>query len=94
MKNTIAVVANNCWNIYNFRQPLLKAYAQAGYKVIVIAPVDEYVHYLDSNYFAKHIPLRHLSPQGKNPLRDLLLFLELFLIFRRERPELILYRQA
>jgi glycosyltransferase involved in cell wall biosynthesis len=90
MKNTVAVVANNCWNIYNFRQPLLKAYAQAGYKVIVIAPVDEYVHYLDSNYFAKHIPLRHLSPQGKNPLRDLLLFLELFLIFRRERPELIL----
>ena len=90
MSKTIAVVANNCWNIYNFRQPLLRAFAQAGYRVIVIAPVDEYVRYLDHNTFAAHIPLRQLDPQGKNPLRDLLLLRELYRIFRRERPELIL----
>lgn len=90
MTKTIAVVANNCWNIYNFRQPLLKAYAQAGYRVLVIAPVDEYVKYLDTHYFARHVPLRHLRPQGKNPLRDLLLFLELWLILRREKPDLLL----
>ena len=94
MPSTVAIVANSSWNIYNFRQPLLKAFTQAGYRVLVVAPVDEYIHYLNEHHFAKHIPLRQLAPQSKNPLRDLLLLLELALIYRRERPDLILHFTA
>lgn len=94
MPRTVAIVANSSWNIYNFRQPLLKAFTQAGHRVLVIAPVDEYVHYLNEHHYAKHIPLRQLAPQSKNPLFDLLLLLELWLIYRRERPDLILHFTA
>jgi glycosyltransferase involved in cell wall biosynthesis len=94
MPSTVAIVANSSWNIYNFRQPLLKAFTRAGHRVIVIAPVDEYIRYLNEHHFAKHIPLRQLAPQSKNPLRDLLLLLELVLIYRREKPDLILHFTA
>jgi len=91
MKRTIAIVANSSWNIYNFRQPLIKQLKLAGYRVLVIAPVDEYIHYLNDNYFTRHIPLRFLAAQRKNPLWDLLLLWELYRIYRRERPALVLH---
>ncbi|MCB9299026.1 MAG: glycosyltransferase family 4 protein [Lewinellaceae bacterium] len=91
MSKTIALVANSTWNIYNFRQPLIKQLKAAGFRVLVIAPVDEYIHYLNDSYFTRHIPLRFLAAQRKNPLWDLLLLWELFRIYRRERPALILH---
>jgi glycosyltransferase involved in cell wall biosynthesis len=91
MRKTIAIVANGTWNIFNFRQPLIKQLKAAGYRVIVIAPVDEYIHYLNDSYFTRHIPLRFLAPQRKSPLWDLLLMWELYRIYRREKPDLILH---
>lgn len=91
MKKTIAIVANSSWNIYNFRQPLIKQLKLAGYRVLVIAPVDEYIHYLNDSYFTRHIPLRFLAAQRKNPLWDLLLLWELYRIYRREKPGLVLH---
>ena len=38
----VAIVSNTSWNVYNFRLGLLKALQSQGYKVIVIAPRDEY----------------------------------------------------
>lgn len=94
MAPTVAIVANSSWNIYNFRQPFIRACKQAGYRVLVIAPVDEYIRYLNEHYFTAHIPLKHLSAQGKNPLRDLLLLIELFRIYRREQPTLVFHFTA
>ena len=91
MKKTIALVANSSWNIYNFRQPLIKQLKLSGYRVLVVAPVDEYIHYLNDSYFTRHIPLRFLAAQRKNPLWDLLLLWELYRIYRNERPGLVLH---
>jgi glycosyltransferase involved in cell wall biosynthesis len=91
MRKTIAIVANCTWNIYNFRQPLIKQLKAAGYRVIVIAPVDEYIRYLNESYFTRHIPLRFMAAQRKNPFWDLLLLWELYRIYRREQPDLILH---
>lgn len=91
MKKTVAIVANSSWNIYNFRQPLIKQLKLAGYRVLVIAPVDEYIHYLNDSYFTRHIPLRFLAAQRKNPLWDLLLLWEIYRIYRRERPDMALH---
>lgn len=91
MQKTIAIVANSTWNIHNFRLGLIKRLKAEGYNILVIAPVDEYIHYLNESYFTKHIPLKKLHPQSKNPLKDLSLVWELFQIYKREQPDLILH---
>jgi len=87
----IAIVANSTWNIYNFRLGLIRELTKVGYRVIVIAPIDEYIHYLGDNYFIKHIAIKRLSPQSKNPLKDVLLCKELYDIYKKEQPDLILH---
>lgn len=86
----IVIIANSTWNIYNFRQELIQHLKGSGFKVSVIAPVDEYIHYLNKSYFTKHIPLRHLKAQGTNIIEDIALFFELYKILRKEKPDLIL----
>lgn len=90
MRKKVLFVDNSTWNIYNFRLNLIKRLKSEGYEVIVVAPVDEYIHYLNESYFTKHIPLKFLAPQSKNIFRDLLLIIELFRIFRQEKPDLVL----
>jgi glycosyltransferase involved in cell wall biosynthesis len=90
-KKTIAIVDNSTWNIYNFRLGLIKQLKATGYDVLVIAPVDEYIHYLNESGIVRHIPLHYLAPQSNNPLRDMALVVELWDIYRREKPDLILH---
>lgn len=87
----IAIVANSTWNIYNFRLNLIRQLRSKDYRVIVIAPVDEYIHYLNESHFTKHIALNHLSPQSKNPFKDLLLIRELYQIYKKEKPDVVLH---
>ncbi len=87
----IAFVANSTWNIYNFRLALIKAFLKKGFQVIVIAPVDEYIHYLNKTPGLTHIPLKHLSRKSKNPLKDISLFLELWNIYKKHQPDLIIH---
>ena len=87
----IAIVANSTWNIYNFRLNLIQQFQSKGYSVIIITPIDKYYSYLNKSYFTKHIPLQQLSPQSKNPFKDLLLLHELYKIYKKEQPDLILH---
>ena len=87
----IAIVANSTWNIYNFRQELIKLLKHEQYKIIVIAPVDEYIHYLNGTYFTKHIALQHLNAQSGNPIQDLRLIYELYKIYKEEKPDLVIH---
>jgi glycosyltransferase involved in cell wall biosynthesis len=87
----ILLVDNSSWNIYNFRLPLVKKLTQQGYEVVVISPIDEFIHYIHKVVFIRHIPSKHLQPRSKNPLRDLLLFISLYFIYKREKPDLIFH---
>lgn len=88
---TIAIVANSCWNIYNFRLSLIRQLQQEGYRVLVISPVDEYIHYLHEIRHIQHIPLKKLASHRKNPIQDIQLYWECYRIYRRHRPDLILH---
>lgn len=90
-KLKIAIVANSCWNIYNFRKELIRHLNMAGHQLIVIAPVDEYIHYLNDNYFTRHIALNHLNPKKISWFKDVLLLRELYAIYKREKPDLIFH---
>jgi len=87
----VALVANSTWNIYNFRLNLIKRLEKEHAEVIVIAPVDEYIHYLNKASNIRHIPVKNLSRKSTNPFKDLFLFIELFKIYKRERPDLIIH---
>ncbi len=90
-KPHIALVTNSTWTVYNFCLHFIKRFRLAGYRVTVIAPVDEYIEYLQDSYFVKHIPLRYLHPHGTNPFYDALLVRELYGIYRKEKPDLVLH---
>ncbi len=87
----IAIVTNSTWTVYNFCLHFVKRFRLAGYRVMVIAPVDEYIEYLQDSYFVRHIPLRHLKQHGVNPARELLLVHELYRIYRKEKPDIVLH---
>jgi hypothetical protein len=78
----IALVANTTWNIYNFRLNLIEKFLSAGFKVIVVAPVDEYLIYKDKYPSVLHYNLQRLVRDGVNPLNDIRLFLELRRIYK------------
>ncbi|GAA5219829.1 glycosyltransferase family 4 protein [Membranihabitans marinus] len=80
-KKNIAIVLNAAWNIYNFRQGLVKALLAEGYHVYCIAPSDEYVSEIES-WGAHFIPLKHLQRKGKNMAADYGLYRELKSLFK------------
>jgi glycosyltransferase involved in cell wall biosynthesis len=87
----IAIVANSTWNIYNFRLNILRALEEKGAEIVVIAPIDKYIFYLNEFKNVRHIPLKRLSRKSKNPLRDLLLFNEFYNIYKREKFDVVLH---
>lgn len=85
----VAVVLNTSWNIYNFRKGLIKSIMDKGNQVITIAPKDNYTYKL-IDMGCRHIPLK-MDSRGANPLKDFLLILELYRIYKKIRPDVILH---
>lgn len=62
-----------------------------GWAVIVIAPLDEYIKYKEQYPTVKHIPLKHLRRDSKNPWSDIKLTFELRHIYKKLTPDIILH---
>ena len=86
----IAIVANSSWNVYNFRLNLLKKFKAERFEVLIIAPVDEYIAHLDKEHSDRHIPLKSLSRKSTNPSKDFALTWELYRIYTKEKPDLVI----
>lgn len=92
MKNKrILIVANTTWNIYNFRLNIIRKLIAEGNEIVVMAPVDKFITYTETIREVNHIPIRHLSRDSVNPLKDIRLLLELVSHYRALRPDLILH---
>ncbi|MDF1694616.1 MAG: glycosyltransferase family 4 protein [Saprospiraceae bacterium] len=87
----IALVANSTWNIYNFRLNVIDKLLAEGHNVFVIAPIDEYLEYKEKYPKVKHYSLKTLDRDSTNPLKDLLLVIELARKYKRIRPDLIIH---
>ena len=87
----IALVANSTWNIYNFRLNVIDKLLSEGHEVVVIAPVDEYLEYKEKYPEIRHYDIRALDRDSTNPLKDILLTLELIRRYRIVKPDLILH---
>lgn len=85
----IAIVLNTSWNIYNFRLSLIRTLLREGYEVHTIAPVDDYTQFLVAEGCIHHNV--RMDSRGANPIKDSALIVELYSIYRRVRPEIILH---
>ena len=85
----IAVVLNTSWNIYNFRKGLVLSLLDKGNEVIAIAPKDAYSGKLEA-LGCEYIPVK-MDSRGANPLKDFLLIIELYGIYKKIKPDVILH---
>jgi glycosyltransferase involved in cell wall biosynthesis len=85
----IAIVLNTSWNIYNFRMNFVKALQANGHEVHTIAPVDDYTHFLTEAGCIHH-PVR-MDSRGANPIKDSALIVELYSIYKKIKPDVVLH---
>ncbi|NNE27831.1 MAG: glycosyltransferase family 4 protein [Saprospiraceae bacterium] len=88
---SIAIVANSTWNIYNFRLNIIRKLLNEDWSVTVIAPLDEYISYKERFPRVKHVPLKSLNRDNRNPFKDLSLFRELKKIYKTIKPDLVIH---
>ncbi|GAB4395319.1 MAG: glycosyltransferase family 4 protein [Microscillaceae bacterium] len=84
----VAIVLNTSWNIYNFRQGLVKSILAEGHQVIAIAPRDNYSEHLIA-MGCEYYPVK-LENKGSNPLRDLGYMHQLYRIYKKVNPDVVL----
>lgn len=84
----IAVVLNTSWNIYNFRMNLVRKLIDEGHEVHTIAPRDNFTSRLTEAGCIHHNIT--MDSRGANPVKDAALIFELFFIYKRIRPDIIL----
>ncbi|HHL51817.1 MAG TPA: glycosyltransferase family 1 protein [Flammeovirgaceae bacterium] len=84
----VAIVLNTSWNIYNFRMGLVKALLEEGHEVLAVAPRDEYTPKL-VEAGCRYVEVK-MDSRGANPLKDLGLIFELYRIYRKHRPDVVL----
>lgn len=85
----VAIVLNTSWNIYNFRYNLVNRLLERGYEVYAIAPHDNYSEKLEE-MGCKYVPLS-MDSRGINPIKDFALIVELFNIYRKVKPDVVLH---
>ena len=83
----VLLVGNSDWNLYNFRLPLARALRRAGLEVVLVCPGGNYVRELEREGF--RCVLWRLDRRSMNPLREARAVLDLFHIYRRERPQVV-----
>jgi glycosyltransferase involved in cell wall biosynthesis len=68
-QNQLVIAYNSCWYVYNFRLPLIRALLERGWKVMVLAPRDEYTdRVVDAGVSHHHIAI---DARGTNLWREL-----------------------
>lgn len=89
MGKTVAIVLNTSWNIYNFRLGLLLALQEQGYKIVAIAPRDDYSPKLEALGFEYHDIT--INNKGTNPLEELKLFYAFVKLYKKINPDILLH---
>lgn len=88
-KQTVAIVLNTSWNIYNFRLGLLRALEKEGYKIVTIAPRDEYSQKLEAlGYAYREIKINN---SGTNPIEEIKLIYDFVKLYKEVKPDVLLH---
>lgn len=88
MSKTVAIVSNTSWFIYNFHKALLQRLLEDGYKVIAVAPLDEYSQKLEAlgiEYYEVKI-----NSKGTSPVEDAKLIYDFYKLYKKIAPDVVL----
>jgi glycosyltransferase involved in cell wall biosynthesis len=85
----IVLSSNTAFSLYNFRLHLMRALKEKGYEVMAISPEDGKYSGLLGKEFS-FFAVKDLDRKGTNPIKDLKLFFEYFLLFRKLKPDLVI----
>lgn len=79
---------NSLKELLNFRYDVISDYLKRDFDVVIVAPNNRetQLHY----EHLKYVPIC-LSRSGMNPIKDIIYFFRLFLIYREERPDYIFH---
>lgn len=85
--NKAIICTNDAWTLYHFRGSLMRALMERGFEVIAAGPRDVHADQIEAMgvRFA-HIPMR---PAGLNPVEELQTLVQLYRLYRREKPALV-----
>ncbi len=89
MMKTVMIVVNTSWNIYNFRLNLMKALRYNGFRVIALAPRDNYSVKLQEEGFEwVELPFDNSSI---NPIKELMQIGYFHNIYKKIKPNILLH---
>jgi glycosyltransferase involved in cell wall biosynthesis len=80
----VVLSANNCWNLANFRAPLLTGLQQAGYRLIAFAPLDS--HAEDLRRLGVEVRPVPIARSGMNAVTDARLLFRYVRMLREIKP--------
>lgn len=86
---SIALVANTSWSIYNFRLGVIKALISAGHKVYAVAPRDDYSDKLTAAGVT-YLPIK-IKAHSTSPFEDLKTFFRLRSLYKKYRFDLVIH---
>jgi len=85
----ILFVDNERWSQYNFRGFVIEELVKLGHEIVCLAPSD------DNDKLIKKLGTKavniNLDRKGINIFKDIYLLFQLFLIYRKEKPDLIFH---
>jgi glycosyltransferase involved in cell wall biosynthesis len=87
-KPTILISINASWNIINFRQGLIRGLQEAGYRVVALAPEDDWSGRFQDLGVEFHAI--DMDKKGVSPRRDLLLLGRYYRLLKRLKPDIFL----
>jgi glycosyltransferase involved in cell wall biosynthesis len=87
-RGIILVAANSCWNLVNFRSPVIRELIDNGYRVVASAPLDDAAPALRALGVA--IDPIAIDARGVSPLNDFKLLLDYRSCIRRIAPKAFL----
>jgi glycosyltransferase involved in cell wall biosynthesis len=88
MNKNIILSANTSWYLFNFRAASIKAFNEQGYKVICIAPKDDYSIKLVNELNCTWEPVV-LDNNGSNPVRDIGFMWQLVKLYKKYKPKAV-----
>jgi len=85
---TITICSNTSWYLYNFRMGLIRTLQEQGYRIVLIAPKDDYSPRLEGlGYKHYHIDIDN---KGTNPIEDTKLLYQFYQLFKTIKPDMVL----